>query len=183
MSILTEKIEIDGTLQPIPYFIYTRLKIRHFREYFSYTIPAGYGYLLRRFVFQNAEIIQYVDRGPVYNPYSRFEFFLNSYFQSRQVEPIPGRLFSSPGDYGKSYWAPDAVDLNGYGIVFDAAPKKYEKILNWYYPHADTLRLDYTGVSSYLVEQFNLHNIPEGFADICFQGYLVPEGVTKIWRK
>lgn len=168
-----EKITENFDCQPVPFFIFKRLGGYHYREYFTYTLPNGYGYLLRRFVYQCPEI-----RAPqnLITP-PKFEFFLTSLYQSRQVEPIPGQLFSSPGNHGIVNAAPNPVDNDLLGFVLDAPCKKYEKILNWFYPWNDTIRIDYTGPTS---TDFEV-TIP--FADICLQGYLVPEGLTKIWRK
>lgn len=162
-------VPINFTKQPIPYFLYKRIRLNHYREYFVFRIPYGYGYFLRRFAYKYPEF-----SGSSFCPPLSFEFFDKAANHSRQLEPITGENLSSPGCAGKvqSSAAPAAVDQNIFGLNFTATQPKFSKTLNYFFPNNDTLEIHITGQDLTL----------PGYVDIMLQGFYIADDTAILNR-
>lgn len=173
------RFNLDIAKNVLPYFIYKRIPVLNYREYFTFKIDYGFGYWLR------SVRVKYPERVPadthlvpllpgVVYPQSRkikLEFFDNANFKARQPEPFSATLISSPGpDHCFTFAAPSPVDNDGYSINFSAAPAPASiSNLNFLYKYGDIIRIDITGqdrVSGYFAPDY---------IDMLLVGYYVPQ--------
>jgi hypothetical protein len=97
--------------------------------------------------------------------------------------PIPINLFSSPGQNGKNksqsgsgviyIAAPSAVDQNAYGVNATAQAPTSLKMLNYWYPSGDAIRMDFTTVP-------NANGTV--YLDCMLQGYYLPDRLLDYWK-
>jgi len=168
-------INLEIAKQCLPYFIFQRIEFSHYREYFFQKIDHGYGYFLKRVIFRYPERYDLL-QAQVLTPQINFEFFLKSYYKSRQVDPIPGRLLSTPSNHGVSGAAPLPVDNNIFSVCFTAGERKSYKRLDWLYPYSDTIEINITGQDAGMLSRTHQ------YVDIVLDGYLVPSQESKLWR-
>jgi hypothetical protein len=171
MSALSEPIRVNLTKQLQPYLIYLRTALTHFREYINYTLPYGYGYLLRR-VLANWPTVN--PAGVKYSGNLRLEFMGVGTWKSRQIDPNPLSLFSSPAGQGDDLAGPGVRQYAGVGgaVVFTSANRASWRILNYQYLFGDTFNLHVTGQDS----------IDPAYFDLVLHGYLIPERSLSMWQ-
>ena len=149
------KYNLDIAKNVLPYFIYKRIPLAHYREYFSFKIEYGFGYWLRgvRVKYpclapKRSNILPITPGATDAEPAKiKLEFFDNANFKARQPLPFTAELISSPGPDGCFYYsAPAPVDADGYNVNFSAepAPKSISN-LNFLYKYGDVIRIDITG--------------------------------------
>ena len=153
-----------------PFWIYKRLQVGHYREYFTYSISYGYGYLLRTLKYKYPDM---VSGSPVQSERLKLEFFDNANYTARQPAPFSFDLISSPGMDGATVSAaPSPADAEAFNVNFSAKPfPKSLGTLNFLYKYGDVLRIDVTG---------QLFDSGTGlwspnYIDLLMQGYYVPE--------
>jgi hypothetical protein len=153
-----------------PYFIYKRLPLSHFREYYTFQISYGFGFLLRRLAAKYPET---VSGSTVQSDDLKLEFFDNANYTARQPAAFSLALISTPGkDGAKMYAAPQPADASGYNLNFSAAPyPKSSGTLNFLYKYGDVLRIDITGQRLDPVSGLWVPN----YLDLLLKGYYVPE--------
>jgi hypothetical protein len=168
----------------LPYFIYKRVPLAHFREYFSFKIDYGFGYWLRSVRVKYPEIspalsdiLGNLTGSEAQSPTIKLEFFDNANFKARQPEPFTALLVSSPGaDRCYSYAAPLPVDTSGYSINFSAAPAvKSISNLNFLYRYGDVIRIDITGQAKPATQW-----TPD-YLDLFLVGYYVPQKTFEMY--
>ena len=173
------KIDLQTAKDTLPYFIYKRIPIAHFREYFTFRIDYGFGYLLR------SVRVKYPELSPAFSnilassvPGSgvtagtmQLEFFDQANFKARQPLPFPARLISTPGsDKSLQYAAPSPVDADGLNVNLSAAPEiKSVSNLNFLYKYGDVIRIDITG------QVYSGGKWSPYFMDLQLCGYYVPQ--------
>lgn len=170
-----DPVNLEFAAQVMPYWFYRRIELINPREYVTFEIDYGYGYWLRRVHLRWSG--EYTDIRQVrqLTPGLEFEFFLKSQFKARQIEPIPGGLFSSPCGYGTSPAAPAPVDNTGFSVNFTSAKNTSYKILNWYYPFRDVIEMHVTGQDPAIGQ-------PQ-YLDVVMEGYYVPDSGLSMWGK
>jgi hypothetical protein len=158
-------ISLDFARQAQPYFIFKRLNLTHYREYFTFQFDFGWNFLLRQFVAKWPEIPATVVFPNVQNPYLNFEFFCTgSIVKARQNTPIAGNQFSVGSRDVAAVAAPDPVDADIFSVCFTATAPKYVKNLNWLYSYRDALRIDITGQNA---------TVLPAYCDIILKGFKI----------
>jgi hypothetical protein len=177
------RFNLDIAKKVLPYFIYKRIEVGNFREYFTFKIDYGFGYWLRAIKVKYPFLTQYynnVIRSTVYAsggtevPKLKLELFDNANFKARQPAAFTAELISSPNQgVCIAYQAPQPADPGvPYLINFTAepAPKSLSN-LNFLYRYGDIIRVDITGQE--LVQPSNIWGPP--WLDILLVGYYVPQ--------
>ena len=171
-----KKIELDFTNQVIPYFIYKRITIAGYREYFTFQLDAGYGYLLREIELFHREDYNWRDNNNNERAVLSLEFFDNAVNHARQLQPVPSNLINSYEFDVINYTGAPVQTLPQIENVLNV-PKK-NKILNYFYPENDTIRIDITG---------QIHNTKYGWSpkqiDVMLKGYYIPSKHLKQWAE
>lgn len=172
------KINYDIAKNVYPYFIYKRIPLAHYREYFTFKIEYGFGYWLRSIRVKYPEIspaltdiITPVSGSAVQSPTIKIELFDNANFKARQPLPFTVELVATPGkERCYSYAAPSPVDNDVYGINFSAAPAPQSiNNLNFLYQYGDVIRIDITG------QALNGAQWSPDYLDMMLVGYYVPQ--------
>lgn len=164
---MLDRIKIDPNSEAVPNYIFKRLNLTHFREYFVHQFDNGWNYLLRQVVIKWPEITHPVG-GLTVGPQLYFEFFSESGSLTRQAQPLPGQLFTSPAGYDVEVSAaPLPVDTDCFSVNFTAQAPKYVAKINWLFPYKGALRIDITG-------QAGAPIVP-AYVDIFLMGYNVIE--------
>jgi hypothetical protein len=173
------RYNIDLARDVLPYFIYKRVPVTHFREYFSFKIDYGFGYWLRSIRVKYPELSPaQSDILPASIPGTttpagiiKLEVFDNANFKARQPSPFTAELISTPGtNKCYSYAAPSPVDADGYNVNFTAEPAPNSiSNLNYLYKYGDVIRIDITG-QLYTGGQWS----PD-YIDLFLIGYYVPQ--------
>lgn len=164
----------------LPYFIYKRLKLTHYREYFTFKIDYGFGYWLRSIRVKYSELANnrpstfYITPGGEESaPKLLLEIFDNANFKARQPLPVFAELISTPGsDKCYSFAAPLPVDNDGFSINFSASPAvKSLSNLNFLYKYGDIIRIDITGQTP----PNEGSDMKPLYLDLLLTGYYVPQ--------
>lgn len=178
------RYNLDIAKNVLPYFIYKRLALGHFREYFTFKIDYGFGYWLRSVRVKYPElspalanILGTLAGTEKQSPKIKLEFFDNANFKARQPLPYTAELISSPGSNRcYSYAAPSPVDANGFSINLSAAPgPKSVSNLNFLYKYGDVIQIDVTGQESQSGQW-----TPD-YMDLLLVGYYVPQGSFEMY--
>lgn len=156
MGIALKKINVSDYTDYFPYWIYGQLTLGTPRAFFLNSIPAGYGYLLRKVVCKWPDVNSLATS---YNKNLFIEFFDQTSFVARQFAPIPLELISSYCNNMIRNSAPAAGGGYPVGSVASTA------MLNFYYPYGDTVNIQITG---------QVASNPATI-DIVLQGYYIPE--------
>lgn len=156
-------VDLEVAQQSQPYLIYERITLANPRDYFTFRIDYGYGYLLRRLRTR----WPIITAGPGLAPTLSFEIFSKGSIRARQLQPIPFALNSSPAGFlvTTSPVGPPLTD----GV---AIPGNF-KLLNYLFPYGSTIELHITGQAG---------GAP-AFVDIVLDGYYVPEKSLGLWGK
>lgn len=178
------KFNLDIAKNVLPYFIYKRIALAHFREYFSFKIDYGFGYWLRSVRVKYPEIAPAL--AGIYgtpagtekqSPKVKLEFFDNANYKARQPSPFTAELVSTPGsDRCYSYAAPSPVDADIFNLNFSAAPAvKSISNLNFLYRYGDVIRIDITG------QEAQSGQWTPDYMDLLLVGYYVPQSSFEMY--
>lgn len=139
-------IDVQLVKQKQPYFIFFESGITDLQQIFSFTIPYGFGYLLRRLTADwNTINVAPAALEPIS---LNLELFDTIGDLSRQKDPIPLNLISSPAG------VPDTIlsAAAGPGSPFYSGPGgalrgiySAHKTLNYYYAYGSTIQIRITG--------------------------------------
>jgi len=169
---LLSPVDLEFAQQSQPYFIYEKRFLSKPIERFTWKIDYGFGYLLRRFVclWPDATFVGTAAMSPTLYA----EWFDTGTGKARQVQPIPLDLTSSPNRYGE-------IQPIVNGLRIGAGLRGSFKILNWFYPYADTIELRITGQDVSGLHHCGVPNPP--FVHVLLDGYYVPEKTLDLWHK
>jgi len=164
-----ETIGLEIARQITPYYLYQRLHLIHYREYFNYKVENGGGYMLRRLTVKYPSVDA---RGTTYNPQIEIEHFDNAVNKARQINPIPARLYAPPAGHEDIavIAAPSPVDNTAFGVNMTSSQRLNHKILNYYFPYGDTILVHITGQDT----------TNPSYVDLLFEGYFMPVKAGKI---
>lgn len=156
----------------LPYWIYRRIFLTHYREYFTFKIDYGFGYWLRAVRYKYPD-----NMSGATAPRLNLEFFDNANFKARQPLPFCPEMISTPGINATALQTnPQPVDSTGT-YTMDAKPAPFNTTpLNWLYKYGDTIRIDITGqnISTPGSES-------PMFIDLLLQGYYVPQEAFELY--
>jgi hypothetical protein len=174
---MLKKIDIRESQKLFPYFIYKRLELASPREYFFYKLDYGFGYFLRRMVARWPSIITPPHSSPTTVNDLYFEFFDKSKKISRQIEPIPGNLLTTPGRDGTAKAESKPVDKDIFGVNFPASAPKSFKLLNLFYMYGNQIEIQITGQANAAVAGNKF------YLDLLLCGYYLQEDSLALWNE
>lgn len=179
------KIDLDIARDVLPYFIYKRIVVSSYREYFTFKIDYGFAYWLRairiKYPEQNPPVVSPFGFGsarPV-SPDLKLEFFDNANFNARQPLPFSASLISSPGKDGcrAITYSGSVMIPEPYSTSAEPAPKSISN-LNFLYRYGDIIRIDITGQNRQLFEETIWCPY---FIDLLLIGYYVPQKTFEMY--
>lgn len=156
-----DPVDVERVSKSQPFFIYQRVQLLTFKNYFTFSIEAGYWYWIREIRSTWSEIDA---AGAVFAPDILVEVVESAVARVHQTAPFPLRLISTPNCAG--------VQINAGGQL-TAAPLKNVKMINEVRMYRDNVQL--------LVSGQNATSFP-AFADIVIVGYLIPDSKLPNWK-
>jgi hypothetical protein len=134
-----EKISLDVVKNSSPFFIFWERDLTHGVEDFSYTLPYGFGYYLRRIVtrYDGVNTATGTLAPPLF-----IEFIDNWNNRMRQAQPIDLSLLSTPNNGGNMEHEIQSATPHTFTVKVG---KSSEKMLNYYHPFNDVIRFKISG--------------------------------------